>query len=88
VHLHQSRAPLESDATVWTPERYLPRSLRFPERFHGEGNAGGHRYIVLTGEKGGEGPNYMMDPEEKEWRRLHEIDELEKLAETGECGVQ
>ncbi|GEM12322.1 calcofluor white hypersensitive protein [Rhodotorula toruloides] len=86
-HLHHSPAPLDSDSTVWTPERYMPPSLRFPERFY-EGNAGGHRYIVLTGEKGGEGPNYMMDPEEKEWRRLWEIDELERLASTGECGVQ
>ncbi|BGP10619.1 Protein cwh43 [Rhodotorula toruloides] len=86
-HLHQSSAPVDSDATVWTPERYMPPSLRFPPQFY-EGNAGGHRYIVLTGEKGGEGPNYMMDPEEKEWRRLWEIDELERLASTGECGVQ
>ncbi|PRQ75794.1 Frag1/DRAM/Sfk1 family-domain containing protein [Rhodotorula toruloides] len=86
-HLHASPAPLDTDSTVWTPERYMPPSLRFPAQFY-EGNAGGHRYIVLTGEKGGEGPNYMMDPEEKEWRRLWEIDELERLASTGECGVQ
>ncbi|GAA6038296.1 hypothetical protein JCM8097_003930 [Rhodosporidiobolus ruineniae] len=86
-HLISTAPPLESDATTWTPERYLPPSLRFPTKFYNEGTRG-HYYIVLTGEKGPYGPNAFMGPEEKEARRLAEIQELERQVQQGGCPVQ
>ncbi|GAA5985216.1 hypothetical protein JCM10908_002572 [Rhodotorula pacifica] len=86
-HLHSSPAPLANapDQTIWTPERYMPESLHFPKQFYGEG-VNGHRYIVLTGQMGEEAPNYFMRDDEKEWRRLQEMEDLQQQANG--CPVQ
>lgn len=87
-HLHQTPPPRgpDTDRTVWTPERYLPEGVRFPARLYDPEEE--HRFIVLTGEKGGPGAQYFMDREEKEWRRLKEIEEIEALKAGEGCPVQ
>ncbi|BGP42687.1 Protein cwh43 [Rhodotorula kratochvilovae] len=87
AHLHSSLAPRapEGDPTVWTPERYLPPALRFPK--HLEAQEEEHRFIVLTGETGAPGAQYFMRQEEKEWRRLDEVEKLMRQADEG-CPVQ
>ncbi|GAA5847258.1 hypothetical protein JCM9279_006160 [Rhodotorula babjevae] len=86
AHLHDSAPPRDVDSTTWTPERYLPEALRFPARLYD--GAEEHRFIVLTGEKGGPGAHYFMGRDEKEWRRLREIEEIEALKAGEGCPVQ
>ncbi|GAA5895793.1 hypothetical protein JCM8208_005089 [Rhodotorula glutinis] len=86
AHLHDSPPPRDADSTAWTPERYLPEALRFPARLYGHDEE--HRFIVLTGEKGGPGAQYFMGRDEKEWRRLREIEEIEALKAGEGCPVQ
>jgi len=86
AHLHDSPPPRDADSTVWTPERYLPEALRFPARLYEHDDE--HRFIVLTGEKGGPGAQYFMGRDEKEWRRLREIEEIEALKAGEGCPVQ
>ncbi|GAA6050383.1 hypothetical protein JCM3770_004011 [Rhodotorula araucariae] len=73
------------DPTVWTPERYLPPALHFPK--HLERADEEHRFIVLTGETGAPGAQYFMPADEKEWRRLDEVERLMRQAADG-CPVQ
>ncbi|BGP19267.1 hypothetical protein JCM10213_008215 [Rhodosporidiobolus nylandii] len=75
------------DPTTWTPERYMPPALRFPERFDDPQTANGFHYIGLIGEKGLGGQNTFMDADEKEALRLAEMDLLTQQAGAG-CPVQ